>query len=125
MDDARTLVTSRDMGVTVDRAWDAWTDPARIARWWCPTGFTSTVGELDVRAGGRPGGGHARTRQHRLPVHVFDHVEPRRQLTYTNTGSGEFARRAVPVGWSTSRKSDARRADGTIRLGGAPSPSHR
>ena len=30
----------------------AWTDPEHIAEWWGPTGFTTTVQEMDVRPGG-------------------------------------------------------------------------
>src|SRR5690606_4442296 len=33
--------------------WEAWTDPAKIARWWGPAGFTSDVHELEVAYGGR------------------------------------------------------------------------
>lgn len=33
--------------------WKAWTDPAHIARWWGPRGFTNPVCEWDARAGGR------------------------------------------------------------------------
>jgi uncharacterized protein YndB with AHSA1/START domain len=32
--------------------WKAWTDPKMMAQWFGPRGFTSTVGELDVRVGG-------------------------------------------------------------------------
>lgn len=30
----------------------AWIDPARIAQWWGPDGFTTTTHEMDVRPGG-------------------------------------------------------------------------
>ncbi len=32
--------------------WQAWTDPAMMAQWFGPRGFTSSVPELDVRVGG-------------------------------------------------------------------------
>lgn len=32
--------------------WQAWTDPKMMAQWFGPRGFTSTVPELDARAGG-------------------------------------------------------------------------
>ena len=32
--------------------WKAWTDPKIMGQWFGPRGFTSTVGELDVRVGG-------------------------------------------------------------------------
>jgi uncharacterized protein YndB with AHSA1/START domain len=31
----------------------AMSDPARVARWWGPTGFTNTIHEFDFRQGGR------------------------------------------------------------------------
>ncbi len=30
----------------------AWTDPAHVAQWWGPNGFTTTIHEMDVRPGG-------------------------------------------------------------------------
>ena len=33
--------------------WKAWTDPAHVARWWGPRGFTNPVCEWDARPGGR------------------------------------------------------------------------
>src|SRR5690348_6609781 len=33
--------------------WKAWTDPAMLARWWGPHGFTNPRCEADVRAGGK------------------------------------------------------------------------
>lgn len=32
--------------------WQAWTDPAMMAQWFGPRGFTSSVPQLDVRVGG-------------------------------------------------------------------------
>jgi uncharacterized protein YndB with AHSA1/START domain len=31
----------------------AFTDPVQLARWWGPNGFTNTIGEFDLRPGGR------------------------------------------------------------------------
>jgi uncharacterized protein YndB with AHSA1/START domain len=33
--------------------WQAWTDPAHVAQWWGPRGFTTPVSEWDARPGGR------------------------------------------------------------------------
>lgn len=33
--------------------WTAWTDPAHVAQWWGPRGFTNPVCEWDARPGGR------------------------------------------------------------------------
>lgn len=34
------------------RVFDAFADPARLAQWWVPAGFTNTVTEFDFRPGG-------------------------------------------------------------------------
>ncbi len=36
----------------VQAVWDAWTDPAQVARWWGPRGFTLTTHSKDLRTGG-------------------------------------------------------------------------
>lgn len=36
----------------VQAVWDAWTDPAQVAQWWGPRGFTLTTHSKDLRAGG-------------------------------------------------------------------------
>ena len=91
MDDTYTLITTRDVDAPVAKVWAAWTDPEKIARWWGPAGFHSTVEELDVREGGRfkvvmhgPDGTDYPN------VYVFDRVDEHRQLVYTDTGSEQF-----------------------------------
>ncbi len=36
----------------VKAVWEAWTDPAQVAQWWGPRGFTLTTHSKDLRAGG-------------------------------------------------------------------------
>ena len=91
MDDSYTLITTRDIDAPVERVWAAWNDPQKIARWWGPAGFRSTVEALDVREGGRfevimhgPDGTDYPN------VYVFDRVEQHKQLVYTNQGSEQF-----------------------------------
>lgn len=36
----------------VQTVWDAWTDPAQVAQWWGPRGFTLTTHSKDLKAGG-------------------------------------------------------------------------
>lgn len=36
----------------VEAVWDAWTDPAKVAQWWGPRGFTLTTHSKDLRVGG-------------------------------------------------------------------------
>jgi uncharacterized protein YndB with AHSA1/START domain len=49
---AREIVATRVLDAPRQRVWKVWTDPAHIARWWGPTGFTTTIDEMDVRPGG-------------------------------------------------------------------------
>jgi uncharacterized protein YndB with AHSA1/START domain len=36
----------------VKAVWDAWTDPAQVAQWWGPRGFTITTHSKDLKVGG-------------------------------------------------------------------------
>lgn len=36
----------------VKMVWDAWTDPAQVAQWWGPRGFSITTHSKDLRVGG-------------------------------------------------------------------------
>jgi uncharacterized protein YndB with AHSA1/START domain len=68
-----------------DLVWRAWTDPKHMAQWFGPRGFTSSVPELDVRAGGAL----------RIVMHgpdgndypmkgVFHEVNPPKRLVFSN-----------------------------------------
>jgi uncharacterized protein YndB with AHSA1/START domain len=91
MDDTFTLITTREIDAPIDKVWGAWTDPEKIAKWWGPAGFRSTVKDLDVRQGGRfevimhgPDGTDYPN------LYIFDHVVEHKQLVYTNVGSEQF-----------------------------------
>ena len=50
----RTEVTlTRILDAPRQLVWKAWTDPAMLARWWGPHGFTNPLCEADVRVGGK------------------------------------------------------------------------
>lgn len=49
---APAIVTTRVFPVAVPALFAAFRDPAVLARWWGPAGFTNTVEEFDFRAGG-------------------------------------------------------------------------
>jgi uncharacterized protein YndB with AHSA1/START domain len=52
--DPRVEVTlTRIFDAPRELVWKAWTDPAMLARWWGPHGFTNPVCEADVRVGGK------------------------------------------------------------------------
>ena len=48
----RELKFTRVLDAPREMVFRAWTDPAHLARWWGPRGFTSPLCELDVRPGG-------------------------------------------------------------------------
>jgi uncharacterized protein YndB with AHSA1/START domain len=49
---ARNLVVTRHYPAPPAQVFAAWTDPARIGRWWGPRGFTTTTEHMDIRPGG-------------------------------------------------------------------------
>jgi len=53
MSETRTLdvVAGRVLHASPEEAWRAWSDPAEIARWWGPSGFTVPVADVDFREG--------------------------------------------------------------------------
>jgi uncharacterized protein YndB with AHSA1/START domain len=61
MNAAGDKTASREREVTITRmftapralVFKAWTDPAHLAQWWGPTGFTNPVCEFDARLGGK------------------------------------------------------------------------
>ena len=48
----REIVISRVVDAPRELAWLAMTEPAHLVQWWGPTGFTTTMGQMDVRPGG-------------------------------------------------------------------------
>lgn len=46
------LRLTRVYDAPVQVVWDAWTDPAQVAQWWGPRGFTLTTHSKDLRPGG-------------------------------------------------------------------------
>lgn len=49
---AHAIATSRVLAAARDRVWAAFSDPAALAEWWGPAGFTNTFHEFDFRPGG-------------------------------------------------------------------------
>lgn len=49
----REFVHSRLIGANPERIFAAISDPARLARWWGPTGFSSTFARFEFEPGGR------------------------------------------------------------------------
>jgi uncharacterized protein YndB with AHSA1/START domain len=53
LDPARDLVSSVLLDATPEEVFEAWADPALLATWWGPEGFSNTFHEFDFRPGGR------------------------------------------------------------------------
>jgi uncharacterized protein YndB with AHSA1/START domain len=77
------IVGVRYFVTSPEKVYAAFADPARLARWWGPTGFTNTVEKLDLRPGG----------EYSITMHgpdgkdypnesVFVEVEPARRVVY-------------------------------------------
>ncbi len=49
----REIVSSVLLDATPERIYDAFADPASLARWWGPAGFTTTFHQFEFRPGGR------------------------------------------------------------------------
>ena len=87
----RTIVTSRLVNAPQSRVWEAWTDPAQLAQWWGPDGFTNTMKGFEPRVGGRfdltmhgPDGTDYRNESH------FTLIEPRSRLAYYHETAPKF-----------------------------------
>lgn len=48
----RTIISTRTFSATREQLFEAWRNPALLATWWGPKGFTNTFYEFDFRAGG-------------------------------------------------------------------------
>lgn len=77
----------------------AWTDPKLVAKWWGPNGFTTTIREMDVRAGGHwrlvMHGPDGRNYQNHI---VFEEVVAPERLVYRH----EPEKGTEPVGFRTT-----------------------
>ena len=52
LDLSRTILTTRVVRAPREKVFRAWTDPAILADWWGPKGFTSTFHTFDLKVGG-------------------------------------------------------------------------
>jgi uncharacterized protein YndB with AHSA1/START domain len=51
--DDRVMIVSRVIDAPREKIFDAWSDPARIARWWGPKGFHNTNEKFEFKPGGK------------------------------------------------------------------------
>jgi uncharacterized protein YndB with AHSA1/START domain len=50
---SREIIHTRIFNTTREIVFSAWTDPAQLAQWWGPNGFTNTFHTFELRPGGR------------------------------------------------------------------------
>lgn len=48
----RGLVITKTLHAPVELVWETWTNPAHIAKWWGPDGFTNTIQKMELKPGG-------------------------------------------------------------------------
>lgn len=48
----REFCITRTLNAPVEMVWKVWTRPEDIAQWWGPSGFTNTIHQMDLVAGG-------------------------------------------------------------------------
>src|SRR5688572_10657445 len=46
------VIITRTVNAPRDLVWEVWTDPAHLARWWGPNGFSITTHDFEFRKGG-------------------------------------------------------------------------
>ena len=81
----RTVVITRVFEAPRELVFRAWTDPAHLAAWWGPRGFTNPVCEVDLRLGGKlrivmraPDGA-----EHPM-IGIFREITPPERLVFSN-----------------------------------------
>lgn len=47
------IVSSRIISASIDKLYQAFADPEKLALWWGPKGFTNTIHAFDLRVGGK------------------------------------------------------------------------
>ena len=83
---ATSLTISRSINAPRDRVFEAWTDPARLHKWWgAGENFTAPIAEVDLRTGGSYRLGMQAPGQDAPYVvgGVYGEVSPPEKLVYT------------------------------------------
>lgn len=101
LDPGREIVSSRLVPAARPEVYAAFADPARLAEWWGPRGFTATIHGFDLRPGGRwrltlcgPDGRRFENESEFLTVHpaeaiVLRHLDPVHDFVMAMTFAGE------------------------------------
>jgi uncharacterized protein YndB with AHSA1/START domain len=115
----RELVISRVFDAPRELVFEMWTDPKHVAQWWGPNGFTNTIHEMDVRAGGAwrfvmhgPDGRDYKNKIVFIEVAkperlVYDHVSgPQFHVTVTFVEQGDKTRLTVRMLFESAAQRD-------------------
>lgn len=87
--------------------WEVWTRPEHVARWWGPSGFTTTIDEFDVRPGGRfTHTLHGPDGTNYPNLAVFREVVPHERIVYSHGGTGPGSN--VTATWTFEALADGR-----------------
>ena len=88
--DPRSIVGSRVLDAPRELVFLVWTDPAHLAQWWGPNGFTTTTHAFDFRPGGVwrfvMHGPDGRDYQNRI---TFDEIVPPERIVYRHAGGDD------------------------------------
>lgn len=85
------IFNSRIFETSIDKVYEAFSNPSLLKRWWGPHGFTNTIHEFDLRPGGRwvltmhgPEKGHYENES------VFKIVEPLSRIHWKRISQPHF-----------------------------------
>lgn len=81
-----TLTFRRALGGSPTEAWDAWTDPAKVATWWDPTGLPLAACDIDLRPGGAFRFENASAHSHPF-TGVYKVIDPPHRLVFDALGA--------------------------------------
>jgi uncharacterized protein YndB with AHSA1/START domain len=92
------LVLTRTIAASVERVYDAWTNPAQMKRWFCPGEMTVPVAEADLREGGQY---RIQMRSPDGELHttggVYQEIVPNQRLVFTWQWEGAEVETTVTV----------------------------
>ena len=90
------LTITRILNAPREVVFKAWTDPAQLAQWWSPHGFTRSVSELDARPGGVMRGAMRGPDGTAYPdTGMFHEIVPPERLVFTSVGIADEAGRPL------------------------------
>lgn len=102
MSDTPKFVISRTVEASLDRVWEAWTEPEQMAAWWGPKGFKVDVKKLDLKPGGLFHYVMHSQGQEMWGRMLFREVVPKTRLVFINSFSdpdGGVTRHPLAADW--------------------------